>query len=362
MLELLGSVVAGQSVGSAAVSTLLTVKTDPRWVWLALQSEGAGFSLLAGVVLLYVGAESLVKGAKGVTTDLGVRAAVAGVTVVAFATTAPELFVAIVGGLEKTTTIGLGAVIGSNVANIGLVLGLSALVRPLVVSRETVRRHLPFMALAAVLLVALGYDGTLGTVDGGVLLLALAAFTVVLLRGVSDDSGVKDDPADDEIATDGGTTFASPSSRIAALSPRDLAFLVAGLVLLLVGARRLVDGGTTALYLLGGSDRLVGVSVLALGTSLPELAASLVSAFRGESDFSVGNVVGSNIYNVLAVLGVLTLLSPIRVPSTVVSTDFPALLVATAFCGLLLAVRGRIGRLAGGVLIGGYLGYVSLLV
>jgi cation:H+ antiporter len=155
VLELIGPMIAGLSVELTAAPVLQSVKPDPRWVWLALQNDGAGLSLLGGVVMLYLGAESLVKEAKGVTTDLGVRAAVAGVTVVASATAAPELFVAIVGGLEKTTTIGLGAAIGSNVANIGLVLALSALVRPLVVSRETVCRHLPFMALAAVPLVAL---------------------------------------------------------------------------------------------------------------------------------------------------------------------------------------------------------------
>ncbi|MFC7070888.1 calcium/sodium antiporter [Halobaculum lipolyticum] len=333
---------------------------------MALRTNGAGVSLLVGVVLLYVGAESLVKGARGVSTDLGVRAAVAGVTVVAFATTAPELFVAVVGQVEKTTTIGLGAVIGSNVANICLVLGLSALVRPLAVSRETVRRHLPFMALAAVLLVGLGSDGTLSTLDGGALLLALVAFTAVLLHGVpdaDDADGSGEEHADDgAVVADGGTGFAPPLGRLAAVAPRDLLFLVVGLGLLFVGARRLVDGGTAALYLLGGSDRLVGVTVLALGTSLPELAASLVSAVRGHADFSVGNVVGSNIYNVLAVLGVLTLLSPIRVPTSVVDTDFPVLLGATAFCVLLLVTRGRVGRVAGVLLLGGYAGYVSLLV
>ncbi|MFC7097528.1 calcium/sodium antiporter [Halobaculum marinum] len=326
---------------------------------MALTTDGAGVSLLVGVVLLYVGAESLVKGAQGLATDLGVRAAVAGVTVVAFATTAPELFVAIIGKVEKTTTIGLGAVIGSNVANICLVLGLSALVRPMAVSRETVRRHLPFMVLAALLLVGLGYDGTLSKLDGGVLLVVLGAFTVVLLRGVPD----ADEATDGEsVATDGGTTAASPVRRVAEIRPRDLVFLLIGLGLLLVGARRLVDGGTSTLYLLGGSDRLVGVTVLALGTSLPELAASLVSALRGEADFSIGNVVGSNIYNVLAVLGVLTLLSPIRVPTSVIGTDFPVLLGATAFCVLLLVARGRVGRIAGVLLLAGYGGYVSLLV
>ncbi|MFC7136020.1 calcium/sodium antiporter [Halobaculum litoreum] len=335
---------------------------------MALTTDGAGVSLLLGVVLLYLGAESLVTGAKGLATDVGVRAAVAGVTVVAFATTAPELFVAVVGKLEKTTTIGLGAVVGSNVANICLVLGLSALVRPMAVSRETVRRHLPFMVAAAVLLVALGADGTLSTLDGAVFLLVLAGFTVVLLRGVSDpdpdaaDAAAGDGADTGAVVADGGTAVAAPLGRLARVDPRDLLFLGAGLALLLVGARRLVEGGTAALYLLGGSDRLVGVTVLALGTSLPELAASLVSALRGEADFSVGNVVGSNIYNVLAVLGVLTLLSPIRVPASVVGTDFPVLLAATACCALLLAVRGRVGRVAGAGLLAGYAGYVSLLV
>ena len=343
------------------MATPLSIQTDPKWVWIALNGP-PGVALLVGVVCLYLGAESLVKGARGVATGLGVRAAVAGVTVVAFATTAPELFVALVSGLDRTATLGLGAVVGSNVANVGLVLGASALVRPLAVSRETVRRHLPFMAAAAVLLVGLGLDGRLGWTDGAALLVLLAAFTAVLLRGVPDPDDADADASErrEAVATDGGTGAAT--TRLAALSPRDVAFLVVGLGLLLVGARRLVDGGTTVLYLLGGSDRLVGVTVLALGTSLPELAASLVSSIRGEADFSVGNVVGSNIYNVLAVLGVLALVSPISVPDPVVATDFPALLAATAACGLLLVVRGRVGRLAGLGLLAGYAGYVSVLV
>ncbi|WP_152040553.1 calcium/sodium antiporter [Salinigranum salinum] len=292
-----------------------------------------------GVLALYLGAEALVRGAASLALGLGIRAAVVGVTVVAFATTTPELFVAVLAGAGYSTALGLGAVVGSNIANVGLVLGTAALVRPFDVDGEVLRRHVPFMLGATALLVVLAVDGRISAVDGGVLLLALAAFTATLLLRSSGGRG---------------------SVRSAA--PRDLLLVGAGLLALLVGARALIDGGTGLLAGFGVPTRVVGLTVLALGTSLPELATSVVSARRDEGTVSVANVVGSNIYNVLAVLGVLALFVPVNVPRSVVTVDLPVL-VAFTLGGVALMIHDRdVSRLDGALLLGGYASFVVLLV
>ncbi|MFB6242601.1 MAG: calcium/sodium antiporter, partial [Halobaculum sp.] len=347
--------------------------------------------MLVGFVLLYVGAEALVRGASSFSTDVGMRAAIAGVTVIAFATTTPELAIAVLSGLDFGETLGYGTIVGSNVANIGLVLGVSALINPLEVSDETVRRHLPFMILAAVLFVGLGFDGSFTRLEGLVLAVTLAGFTYVLIRttdptesdiiegmdevveaadeetttadGVNetDETTIADGinetdettaGGDDSVRTDGGV--APTVTERLPFRLRDVGFILLGLVFLVFGARQLIQGGRTTLYYLGAGDRFVGLTVLALGTSLPELAASVVSAIRGEDDFSVGNVVGSNIYNILAVIGVLALLSPSEIPSEMVTTDFPFLIGTTGLAAALFVARGRIGRPEGLALLATY--------
>jgi cation:H+ antiporter len=292
-----------------------------------------------GVLALYLGAEALVRGAASLALGLGIRAAVVGVTVVAFATTTPELFVAVLAGAGYSTALGLGAVVGSNIANVGLVLGTAALVRPFDVDGEVLRRHVPFMLGATGLLVVLAVDGRISAVDGGVLLLALATFTATLLLRSSGGGG---------------------SVRSAA--PRDLLLVGGGLLALLVGARALIDGGTGLLAGFGVPTRVVGLTVLALGTSLPELATSVVSARRDEGTVSVANVVGSNIYNVLAVLGILALFVPVDVPRSVVTVDLPVL-VAFTLGGVALMIHDRdVSRLDGALLLVGYASFVVLLV
>lgn len=303
--------------------------------------------LAAGVILLYVGAELLVKGAAELALGFGLRASTVGVTVVAFATTAPELFVAVLGAITVSTDIGLGTIVGSNIANIGLVLGLSALIRPLDVSDTVVARQVPFMVLAAVLLVALGWDGRIGPIEGGILLAALAGFTlVVILRIRKTQAGI------------------SAADRKKMPDPRaiNVAYVVGGLVALLAGSRWLINGGRGLLVELGFSDLFIGLTIIAIGTSLPELAASVVAAFRGEASFSVGNVVGSNIYNVLAVIGILAILTPVSVSPGVRAFEFPMLLLFTGLIvGLMLRGR-RLTRVDGAVLVAAYVGFVYLLL
>ncbi|EMA62440.1 calcium/sodium antiporter [Halorubrum lipolyticum] len=303
--------------------------------------------LAGGVALLYAGAELLVKGAGDLALAVGLKASTVGVTVVAFATTAPELFVSLLGAITVSTDTGLGAIVGSNIANIGLVLGVSALIRPLDISRTVFERHVPFMVLAALLLVGLGWDGRIGAVDGVLLLAVLVAFTVVVMRRVQQTQSSISDAERAEM----------PDARL-----RDAGLVVAGIVSLILGSQWLVDGGQSLLSAAGFSDIFIGLTVLALGTSLPELAASVVAAIRGEAEFSVGNVVGSNIYNVLAVIGVVAIITPISVAPSVRGFEFPALLAFTALLVGLMYRGDRISRVDGGVLVLGYLAFIYLLL
>ncbi|MDG5817607.1 calcium/sodium antiporter [Natronococcus sp. A-GB7] len=302
--------------------------------------------LAAGIVALYAGAELLVAGAGRLALGIGLRAATVGVTVIAFATTAPELFVATIGALDVSTDIGLGAVVGSNIANVGLVLGVAALIRPLSVSETVMKRHVPFMVFAALLLVAFGSNGRIGRLEGAIFLLVLAGFTAYLLYYVNADPM----PAEEKPEASDG------------VSGRDLALVGGGLLALVVGSRWLVAGGTDLLLELGFSELFVGLTVLALGTSLPELAASAVGAVRGETGFAIGNVVGSNIYNVLAVLGIVALITPIEIASSTLRFELPILVGFTVVLVAMMGYGRRLSRLDGAVLLVGYAGFLYLLV
>ncbi|MDG5759111.1 calcium/sodium antiporter [Natronococcus sp. A-GB1] len=312
-----------------------------------LSETGVSVLLLgAGIVALYAGAELLVAGAGRLALGIGLRAATVGVTVIAFATTAPELFVATIGALDVSTDIGLGAVVGSNIANVGLVLGVAALIRPLSVSETVMKRHVPFMVFAALLLVAFGGNGRIGRLEGAIFLLVLAGFTAYLLYYVNADPM----PAEEKPEASDGVSF------------RDLALVGGGLLALVVGSRWLVAGGTDLLLELGFSELFVGLTVLALGTSLPELAASAVGAVRGETGFAIGNVVGSNIYNVLAVLGIVALITPIEIAPSTLRFELPILVGFTVVLVAMMGYGRRLSRLDGAVLLAGYAGFLYLLV
>ncbi|MWV38754.1 calcium/sodium antiporter [Natrialba sp. INN-245] len=309
-------------------------------------TAGALVLLAAGAIALYAGAELLVAGAGRLSLGIGLRAATVGVTVIAFATTAPELFVATIGALDVSTDVGLGTVLGSNVANIGLVLGVAALVKPLSVTERVMRRHVPFMVFAVVLLVVLGVDGVIGRLEGAIFLLVLAGFTAYLVYNVgADPAPIADEP-------DAGE----------GIQGRDVAFVLGGLLALVVGSRWLVAGGTDLLSALGFSELFIGLTVLALGTSLPELAASVVGAVRGETAFAIGNVVGSNIYNVLAVLGIVAIITPISIAPETLRFEFPFLVVFTLVLVAMMGYGRRLSRIDGAILVAGYGVFVFLLL
>jgi cation:H+ antiporter len=300
--------------------------------------------VLIGLVGLYFGGELLVRHASHLARLLGVAPMVIGLTVVAFGTSAPELAATLAAALRGAPELGVSNVVGSNVANVGLILALTALVYPLRATWSFLRREVAWMLTATALAAALLADGTLLRWEGLVLTVFLGAFLVWSFR-VGAAPRVDDEDA--------------PRSR--AGLPRMIAWLLLGLALLAYGAQALVAGATSLATAWGVPERVIGLTLVAVGTSLPELASSLVAALRRETDIILGNVIGSNLFNLAAVLGIAALIHPIAVPAAALRID---LLVMAAFAIVivpLIAWRLRLSRRDGLVLLAAYGLYLGWL-
>jgi len=307
---------------------------------------------LAGLFLLYYGAESLVSGSSRLAFSYGIRPLVVGMTVVAFATSTPELLVSLLAAIRGSADIAAGNIVGSNIANIGLILGAAALLQPLGVGRATQTREIPIMIGASALFYMMILDGVIGFANGLVLFLLLLAFLVYCLR----TGRAAAEPAGTEPA---GTEPAVAADRRERL--RDLVLILLGIVGLMIGAELMVRSAVTIARYFGVSELVIGMSIVALGTSLPELAASLMSAWKGEMDLSIGNVIGSNIFNLLFVLGICPMLRPLAVDPSILVFEVPIML---AFSILLIPLIGRsrrLGRPQGGLLLAGYLAFILAL-
>lgn len=258
--------------------------------------------LVLGMALLYGAAEALVRGASRLAGSFGLAPLVVGLTVVAFGTSAPEMVVSVVGAVEGRTGVALGNVVGSNIFNIGLVLGLAALVRPVSVDVRVVRREIPILLAASVGMVVLMWDGELSRLDGAVATVAFVAYMAFVVRQATRASGgPESDPASEIVA---------PGGRAGSIL-----MVAVGLAGLVAGAHLLVEAAVAMARVLGLSELVIGLTIVAAGTSLPEVATSTVASARGEGDMAVGNVVGSNLFNLLAILGVSALVRPIPVPA-----------------------------------------------
>lgn len=303
-------------------------------------------SLAAGLALLVIGAEALVRGSAGLAARLGVPPLLAGLTIVAWGTSSPELAVSVGAALRGQGDLAVGNVIGSNVFNVLFILGVSALITPLVVSRQLVRLDVPVMVGVALLVPALAADGRVSPLDGAVLLAGLLLYTALLLRlGRKDAAG----------------TEASPG-RLDPLALQ-LVLVVAGLALLVLGSRWMVAGAVALARALGLSELIIGLTIVAAGTSLPEVASSVVAALRGQRDIAVGNVVGSNIFNVLGVLG-LTALSGggLAVTPSALAFDVPVMIAVAVACLPIFFTGHLIARWEGALFLAYYLAYVSFLI
>ena len=314
-------------------------------MWL---SSGA---VIGGLVLLIWGADRFVTGAAGLALRLGISTLVIGLTVVGFATSAPEMLVSASAAMAGNPGLAVGNALGSNIANIGLVLGITAIVVPLGMGSGTLRRELPLLLAVTLLAVLLLLDRELGRWDGIILLTSLVLVMTWIVRMAK--TSPADDPMvaefDDEIPKEG--TLAG-----------FIGWLVLGLLVLLGGAQLLVWGAVNIAHAMGVSDLVIGLTIVAIGTSLPELAASIAGVLKGEPDIAVGNVIGSNMFNLLAVMGIAGAIHPAAIADDVLTRDYPVMVAMTLALGLLvyglLGGRGRITRIEGGLLLAAYIGYL----
>ncbi len=312
--------------------------------------------LVLGLLLLSAGAELLVAGAARLAGVLGISPLVIGLTVVAFGTSAPELAVSLRSGFADQAGIAVGNVVGSNIFNILVILGLSALVTPLVVAQQLVRLDVPVMIAVTGMVWLLGADGAVGRLDGILLVGILVAYLVFLVRQSRKEPLAVRAEYDQE--------FGAHEARTRSRSPVDVLRIAAGLAMLVVGARWLVDGAGGIARALGVSELIIGLTVVAAGTSLPEAATSVVAALRGERDIAVGNAVGSNIFNLLAVLGTAAVLTPkgIAVSEAALRFDIPVMTAVAVACLPVFFTGNLIARWEGALFLGYYAAYIAYLV
>lgn len=310
--------------------------------------------LIAGFVLLLGGAEVLVRGASHLAIAVGISPLVVGLTVVSLGTSSPEISVSVVSALNGQGDIAIGNVVGSNIFNILFALGLAALAIPLAVDQRVVRRELPIMIGCGLLMLALTLDGILGRLDGALLFGGLIVFLLYLVRGERKERK--------EVAPETSSDEQRSASR--RRTGIDVVMVLVGLGLLTLGSRWLVDGATQLARAFGVSELIIGLTIIAAGTGLPEVATSVVAAFRGERDIAVGNAVGSNIFNILAVLGITGLVTPGGVPiaPAVSSFDLPVMLAVFVLALPIFFSGLRIARLEGLLFLGLYAAYVTYLV
>ncbi|MEA4863431.1 MAG: calcium/sodium antiporter [Victivallaceae bacterium] len=301
--------------------------------------------LAAGTVLLYFGAEWLVKGGSRLAASLHVSPLVIGLTLVAFATSAPELTVSCAAALKGQGDIAVGNVVGSNICNITLILGLSAVITPLTVRRQLLKLDAPVMLIAAVLLATVCFFlGGVGRLVGAAFFLSLLVYVVHMVTA-SRRAG----KSDDEKPPEAGLWYVS------------LLLAAMGLGGLVWGADLFVDGAVVCGRRAGLSEAVIGLTIVAVGTSLPELATSVVAAMRNERDIAVGNVIGSNIFNVLCIMGIAPMLAPLR-PTGITPLDWAVMLGVSVLIWIFMATGKTINRLEGALLLAIFIGYTSYLV
>ena len=322
-----------------------------------MNSETLVFFVL-GLGLLVISAEGLVRGASRLAAVSGISPLVIGLTVVAFGTSAPELAVSLFSALNGQPDIAMGNVVGSNILNVLFILGLSALITPLVVSQQLIRLDIPLMISASVLLYLLALDGRVSRLDGLLLFTGVLAYTVFSIVKSRQETAQIQAEYDQEY----GLTEPVVSRRRAILV--NLALIISGLIGLVWGARWLVAGAVELARLVGVSELIIGLTVIALGTSLPEVAASVIASLRGERDIAVGNIVGSNLFNILAVLGLSSLISPtgVQVSAAALNFDIPVMIAVAVACLPIFFTSHLIARWEGGLFLGYYVAYTTYLI
>ena len=308
------------------------------------------FYLIAGVAALYYGAELLIKGGVAVARKAGVSSLVIGLTLVAFATSAPELVISVSAGLEGKSDIALGNIIGSNICNIILILGLCGCIAPLPVEKKLFRFDLPVMVISALLLTVFCFRGAMiGRWQGALLFAGLIGYTLWSIFVSRKEQGAVSEENEKE----------SPGKQTNIYLA--LLLVAAGLGVLVGGAKLFLWGAVYAAKLLHLSEAVIGLTVVAVGTSLPELATSVVAAVKGEQDIAIGNVVGSNIFNILGIIGITTMVSPLG-NYAINIVDLGVMMLCTVTLPVFMRTGWKISRIEGAVMLLAYCGYTAYLI
>ena len=298
--------------------------------------------IVVGVALVLFGADRLTEGASALARRMNVPEIIIGLTIVAAGTSAPELFVSLVSALKGTPDLAVGNVVGSNTMNAMLIVGCAAMVAPMTISRSTVKKDIPFSVGASVLLILLAVDRSLGRVDGIILLLGFAVLMAYTLMQAKTGST-------DEVQAETSPVW------------KNIVYLVGGLLGLVLGSNLFVDSASSVAYALDISEGVVGLTVVAGGTSLPELATSVVAARKGQSAIAIGNVIGSNVFNILLILGLTATISPMEIEG-ITTIDMAVMLISVALVWMFSFTRYTVERWEGAVLVGGYLVYLCWLI
>jgi cation:H+ antiporter len=301
------------------------------------------FLIVIGVVLVLTGADRLTEGASALARKMNIPEIIIGLTIVAAGTSAPELFVSLVSALKGTPDLAVGNVVGSNTMNAMLIVGCAAMVAPMVISRSTVKKDIPFSVGASVLLILLAFDSFMSRIDGIILLIGFAVFMAYTLlqakKGQVEDAG-----------------------EVKQINPwLSTLYVVLGLAMLVAGSNLFVDSASSVAYALDVSEGVVGLTVVAGGTSLPELATSVVAARKGQSAIAIGNVIGSNVFNILLILGLTATISPLQIEG-ITTIDMAVMLLSVALVWLFSFTKFTVERWEGALLVVGYLAYLGWLI
>lgn len=303
-----------------------------------------------GFLLLFLGGEALIRGASALAARLGVTPLVIGLTVVAFGTSAPELVVSLDAALSGSYDISIGNVVGSNIANLALILALAAVIAPTIVEARIIRIDMPIVVAVTAIMILMLHDGEASRVDGLILFAGMLSYIAFTFWEAKREEDAVLEVFSDQIApqTDRGT-------------PVSLALIVTGLAMLVGGGHLLVTSAVTLATALGVTEATIGLTVVAIGTSLPEAATSIIAAARGRGDIAVGNVIGSNLFNILGILGITAVFKPLA-PGSITSIDLGMMLGVTVLTAVFILTHRRVGRYEGSFLVAAYIGYTAWLV
>ncbi len=310
---------------------------------------------LGGLLLLYIGAELLVRGSSRIALLLRISPIIVGLTVVAFGTSSPEFIVSFIAAYKGSIGLSVGNIIGSNIANIGLVLGVSALLRPILGLKDDIKNELIWMAGVSILFWFFAMDNTVGNIEGSILIIAIFLFTGLLIRvSLKDRSTTKNDEIPHIETGWAAIDSLSLKSKVSIF----LVWTIIGIIVLGYGSKVTIDAATAIAEELGISEVIIGLTMVAFGTSLPELATGIISVVKKENELLVGNVIGSNLFNILGVAGPIALFFPIPITDTVIRSDFPVMLTFTFLLVIIMLWKGKITRLSASIFFFAYLAYI----